>query len=82
MLVRIIGGVPGKLVWVMVGMLVAAFVVWKLRHWWLMHHPEQDIRIKYSRRLAERLRLRRVAQRTTRTRRNARKRARGRRNQG
>lgn len=60
--IRIMPSLPGKLVWVMVGMLVAAFVVWQLRRLWLHFHPEKDKRIKFSRRLARRLRNQRLAE--------------------
>ena len=45
-----------KLFWIWIGLLTSVFVFWRLRRIWLKRHPPMDIEIKYSRRLAKRLR--------------------------
>lgn len=45
-----------KLFWIWIGLLISVFVFWRLRRIWLKRHPPMDIKIKYSRRLAKRLR--------------------------
>ena len=45
-----------KLFWIWISLLVSVFVFWRLRHMWLKRHPPMDVRTKYSRRLAKRLR--------------------------
>lgn len=47
-----------KLFWIWIGLLISVFVFWGLRHLWLKFHPPLEVRPKYSRRLAERLRNR------------------------
>ena len=38
------------------GLLISVFVFWRLRRIWLKRHPPMAVRVKYSRRLAKRLR--------------------------
>lgn len=45
-----------KLFWIWIGLLTSVFVFWRLRRIWLKRHPPLDVRLKYSRRLAKRLR--------------------------
>ena len=45
-----------KLFWIWIGLLISVFVFWRLRRIWLKRHPPMAVRVKYSRRLAKRLR--------------------------
>ena len=47
-----------KLFWIWIGLLISVFVFWRLRRIWLKRHPPMAVRVKYSRRLAKRGRLR------------------------
>ena len=70
------GGLSTKLFWIWIGLLISGFVFWRLRHMWLKRHPTMEIRTKYSRRLAKRLRERQALRfkcRTTETPRNRRR---------
>lgn len=51
-------GLFAKLFWIWISLLISVFVFWRLRHLWLKFHPSLDVRTKYSRRLAKRLRER------------------------
>ena len=56
-----------KLFWIWIGLLISVFVFWRLRHIWLKRHPPMEIRTKYSRRLAKRLRERQAVRLKCRT---------------
>ena len=45
-----------KLFWIWIGLLTSVFVFWRLRRIWHKRHPPMAVRVKYSRRLAKRLR--------------------------
>lgn len=49
-------GLFTKLFWIWIGLLISVLVFWSLRHLWLKYHPPLEVRTKYSRRLAKRLR--------------------------
>ncbi|WP_238385780.1 hypothetical protein, partial [Acidovorax sp. SD340] len=50
-----------KLFWIWIGLLTSVFVFWRLRRIWLKRHPPMAVRVKYSRRLAKRLRDRQAS---------------------
>ncbi|RYH65509.1 MAG: hypothetical protein EON54_05700 [Alcaligenaceae bacterium] len=54
------GGPFDKLFWIWLGLLTSVFVFWRLRGWWLKRRPRpaMEVKTKYSRRLAKRLRVR------------------------
>lgn len=45
-----------KLFWIWIGLLTSVFVFWALLRIWLKRHPPMAVKVKYSRRLAKRLR--------------------------
>lgn len=49
-------GLFAKLFWIWIGLLTSALGFWRLRRVWLKRHPPMDLRTKYSRSLARRLR--------------------------
>ena len=49
-----------KLVWIWIGFLITALAFWRVRSFWIRRHPERNKRIKYTTRLAKRLRDRRM----------------------
>ena len=61
------GALFAKLFWIWISLLVSVFVFWRLRHMWLKRHPPMDVRTKYSRRLAKRLRDRQITRLKCRT---------------
>ncbi|CAN7420351.1 MULTISPECIES: hypothetical protein [Pseudomonadota] len=55
-------GLAAKLFWIWISLIVTVITFWRVRHMWLKRHPERDKGLKYSQRLAKRLRDRRVLQ--------------------
>ena len=49
-----------KLVWIWISFLITALAFWRVRSLWIRRHPEPNKRIKYTTRLAKRLRDRRM----------------------
>ena len=55
-------GLAAKLIWIWISLIATVLTFWRLRHIWLKRHPERNKSLKYSQRLAQRMRDRRLAQ--------------------
>nr|WP_296336202.1 hypothetical protein [uncultured Acidovorax sp.] len=51
-----------QLIWIWISLIVTVLTFWRVRHIWLKRHPERNKNLKYSQRLAKRMRDRRLAQ--------------------
>ena len=58
-------GLAAKLIWIWISLIATVLTFWRLRHIWLKRHPERNKSLKYSQRLAKRMRDRRWAQTRT-----------------
>lgn len=58
-------GLAAKLIWIWISLIATVLTFWRLRHIWLKRHPERNKSLKYSQRLANRMRDRRLAQTRT-----------------
>ncbi|PTT41095.1 hypothetical protein DBR23_06765 [Acidovorax sp. HMWF018] len=58
-------GLAAKLIWIWISLIATVLTFWRLRHIWLKRHPERNKSLKYSQRLAKRMRDRRLAQTRT-----------------
>ena len=58
-------GLAAKLIWIWISLIASVLTFWRLRHIWLKRHPERNKSLKYSQRLAKRMRDRRLAQTRT-----------------
>lgn len=55
-------GLAAKLIWIWISLIATVLTFWRVRHMWLKRHPERNKSIKYSQRLAKRMRDRRLVQ--------------------
>ena len=58
-------GLAAKLIWIWISLIATVLTFWRLRHIWLKRHPERNKSLKYSQRVAKRMRDRRLAQTRT-----------------
>lgn len=55
-------GIAAKLVWLWLGFVITVLAFWRVRTLWIRHHPEREKPMKYSVRLAKRLKERKRVQ--------------------
>ncbi len=55
-------GLAAKLIWIWIRLIATVLTFWRVRRIWLKRHPERTKGIKYSQRLANRMRDRRLTQ--------------------